>query len=334
MKKNSERSSVGLGGTKGSSPRNSKSKRQEQLAEKLNYHAHKQRLAASLAELEAGYQSEYGRVSMKNLKKQGDIETGNLSGIQKTGGEKEDFLRTSQRLQKVLARAGVASRRECEKLITSGRVKVNGQVERTLGAQVIPAKVQLHVDDMPILLDDSKITVLLNKPIGVECTLGQAAPEAKNLESYIAPYGRRLYHVGRLDTNTSGLLLLSNDGELAHRLMHPSWKIPKTYVALVKGNLKGDSVKKLKDGIDLEDGMARADRISIKAKQGQRTLVEIELHEGRNRIVRRMFAQIGHPVLELTRIRLGKITLGVLKPGQSRELSPGELAELMASVGL
>lgn len=236
-----------------------------------------------------------------------------------------------ERLQKVLAGAGVASRRACEKLIVSGRVKVNGKVVRELGTKVNPEQVMLHVDGQLVMLDDSRVTIALNKPTGVESSLRGAA---NDLTQFLTDYQVRLFHVGRLDVDTSGLLLLTNDGELANRLTHPSWEVPKTYLATVKGKFTGKTAQQLRDGIMLEDGFAQADRVSIKGNHGGLTLVEIELHLGRNRIVRRMFAEVGAPVMELSRIAHGTVKLGTLPLGATRRLSKPELSVLMQSVGL
>lgn len=236
-----------------------------------------------------------------------------------------------ERLQKVLAAAGVASRRACEKLIVSGRVKVNGKVVRELGTKVNPEQVMLHVDGQLVMLDDSRVTIALNKPTGVESSLRGAA---NDLTQFLTDYQVRLFHVGRLDVDTSGLLLLTNDGELANRLTHPSWEVPKTYLATVKGKFTGKTAQQLRDGIMLEDGFAQADRVSIKGNHGGLTLVEIELHLGRNRIVRRMFAEVGAPVMELSRIAHGTVKLGTLPLGATRRLSKPELSVLMKSVDL
>lgn len=236
-----------------------------------------------------------------------------------------------ERLQKVLAAAGVASRRACEKLIVSGRVKVNGKVVRELGTKVNPEQVMLHVDGQLVMLDDSRVTIALNKPTGVESSLRGAT---NDLTQFLTDYPERLFHVGRLDVDTSGLLLLTNDGELANRLTHPSWEVPKTYLATVKGKFTGKTAQQLRDGIMLEDGFAQADRVSIKGNHGGLTLVEIQLHLGRNRIVRRMFAEVGAPVMELSRIAHGTVKLGTLPLGATRRLSKPELSVLMKSVDL
>lgn len=236
-----------------------------------------------------------------------------------------------ERLQKVLAAAGVASRRACEKLIVSGRVKVNGKVVRELGSKVNPEQVMIHVDGQPVLIDDSRLTIALNKPTGVESSL---RGDPHDLTRFLTDYRVRLFHVGRLDIDTSGLLLLTNDGELANRLTHPSWEVPKTYLATVKGKFTGKSAQKLREGIMLEDGFARADRVTIKGSHGGLTLVELEVHLGRNRIVRRMLDSVGAPVMELSRIGHGTVKLGNLPLGATRTLSKAELSVLMKSVDL
>ncbi|WP_375711836.1 pseudouridine synthase [Varibaculum massiliense] len=236
-----------------------------------------------------------------------------------------------ERLQKVLAAAGVASRRACEKLIVSGRVKVNGKVVRELGTKVDPDQVMLHVDGQLVMIDDSRVTIALNKPTGVESSL---RGDPHDLTQFLTDYRERLFHVGRLDVDTSGLLLLTNDGELANRLTHPSWEVPKTYLATVKGKFTGKTAQQLRSGIMLEDGFAQADRVSIRGNHGGLTLVEIELHLGRNRIVRRMFEEVGAPVMELSRIAHGTVKLGTLPLGATRRLSKPELSVLMKSVDL
>lgn len=147
-------------------------------------------------------------------------------------------------------------------------------------------------------------------------------------------YSARLFHVGRLDRDTSGLLLLTNDGQLANRLTHPSWEIEKVYLATVKGVFRGQQARELKDGVKLEDGLARADRVSIRGTDGTNTLVELTLHSGKNRVVRRMCQAVGTPVLDLARLSFGPIQLGKLKSGRSRRLKKGELSQLMAAVGM
>ncbi len=236
------------------------------------------------------------------------------------------------RLQKVLAAAGYGSRRACEQLIVDGRVTVDGRVVE-LGTRVDPATAVVHVDGVRLQLDETKVTLALHKPAGVVSTMKdeQGRPD---LSQYVADRPERLFHVGRLDEQTEGLLLLTNDGELAHRLTHPSYEVPKTYVATVEGQVPSSLARRLLAGVELEDGPARADRFVVLETLPTASVGEIELHEGRNRIVRRMLEQVGHPVTRLVRTRFGNIRLGRLKPGHTRVVEGTELGTLMASVDL
>ena len=250
-----------------------------------------------------------------------------------------------ERLHKVLAHAGVASRRACEGLIAAGRVSVDGAVVTDQGVRVDPAAQVIRVDGSRIVTDPDVLTVVLHKPAGVVTTM--ADPDGRPtvadfarryLDEHAGDIARpdrvRLVHVGRLDTDTEGLLLLSNDGELAHRLMHPGYEIPKTYVAIVKGRVEPWAARKLRRGIELEDGPARADRVTIKDSGPAGSIVEITLHSGRNRIVRRMLDAVGHPVTRLVRTGLGPLGIGGLRPGRMRRLSGEEIAALQREVGL
>ncbi|MDO5719556.1 MAG: pseudouridine synthase [Actinomycetaceae bacterium] len=237
------------------------------------------------------------------------------------------------RLQKVISQAGIASRRHAEKLIASGRVTVDGQVVRKLGTRVDPRRQVIHVDGDRILIEDEQLTIALNKPVGVVSTMND--PEGRPcLADYTQEYTQRLYHVGRLDTDTAGLILLTNDGELSHRLMHPSWEIPKTYVATVSGEVPRGLRKKLLRGITLEDGPVTIQNFDIKDFYGDLTLVEITLHEGRNRIVRRVLEEVGFPVIELVRTQFGPVHIGRLHPGVTRKIEGDILTELYRSVKL
>jgi 23S rRNA pseudouridine2605 synthase len=238
-----------------------------------------------------------------------------------------------ERLQKVLAAAGLGSRRACEAIITAGRVTVDGVQVRELGVRIDPTRQQVHVDGAPILLDQTKTTVALNKPAGVVTTM--ADPEDRpTVAEYVYNRGERLFHVGRLDTETEGLLLLTNDGELANRLTHPSYEIPKTYVAQVEGRVPKSLGRQLKEGITLEDGLVEVDKFTILEATPAMTLVEIVIHSGRNRVVRRIFEEAGYPVLRLVRTQIGPILLGDLKPGKTRVLGHAELSALMADLGM
>ncbi|WP_324652225.1 pseudouridine synthase [Georgenia sp. H159] len=237
------------------------------------------------------------------------------------------------RLQKVLAGAGYGSRRACEGLIAAGRVRVDGHVVDELGTRVDPTTAVIHVDGVRLQLDDTKLTLALHKPVGVVSTMRdeQGRPD---LSQYVSDRTERLFHVGRLDEQTEGLLLLTNDGELAHRLTHPSYEVPKTYVATVEGEVNRGLARRLREGVELEDGPARADRFTVLETLPNASVVEIELHEGRNRVVRRMLEHVGHPVTRLVRTRFGSIRLGRLKPGHTRVVSGTELGALMSSVDL
>ena len=262
------------------------------------------------------------------------------------GGEAKDpYVPGGERLHKVLAHAGVASRRACEGLIAAGRVSVDGTVVTDQGVRVDPAAQVIRVDGSRIIADPDILTVVLHKPAGVVTTMADpdgrptvAEFARRHLQAHAGdiahPERVRLVHVGRLDTDTEGLLLLSNDGELAHRLMHPGYEIPKTYVAIVTGRVEPWAARKLRRGIELEDGPARADRVTIKDSGPAGSIVEITLHSGRNRIVRRMLGAVGHPVVRLVRTGLGPLRIGGLGPGRMRRLSGEELAALQREVGL
>lgn len=235
------------------------------------------------------------------------------------------------RLQKVLAQAGVASRRRCEELMLAGEVAVNGEVVERMGTRVDPARDVIRVQGKRIPPPSDHVHLLLNKPRGVVSSMAdeQGRPDLSGL---VADRAERLFHVGRLDTDTSGLLLLTNDGDLAHKLAHPSFEITKTYVALVDGAVSDGVGRRLREGVELDDGPARVDRFVVKDRARGRSMVELDLHMGRNRIVRRLLAEVGHPVRELTRTAFGPLTLGGLGVGDIRDLSREELGALLDSV--
>ncbi len=231
------------------------------------------------------------------------------------------------RLQKALAQAGVASRRAAEDLIFRGRVEVNGSVVTEQGLRVDPRNDVIRVDGRRIPPQRPHSYVVLNKPRGVVSTMDD--PQGRpTVADYLGKRGR-LFHVGRLDADTEGLLLLTNDGDFAQKLSHPSFEVPKTYLAEVAGVVTGQTVKRLLGGIKLEDGPIKADRIKVVQRLGDRSLVRITLHSGRNRIVRRMFDAVGHPVRKLSRISIGPVKLGDLKSGTVRDLTREELGELL-----
>lgn len=235
------------------------------------------------------------------------------------------------RLQKFLAQSGVASRRRCEDYMVAGRVQVNGEVITQMGARVNPLTDLVRVDGKRLPPPSANAYLVLNKPRGVVSTMKdeQGRPD---LSEIVANREERLFHVGRLDTDTSGLLVLTNDGDFAQRLAHPSFEIAKTYVALVEGDVKDNLGDVLRKGVHLEDGEAKVDRFIVKDRSRGQSLIELDIHMGRNRIVRRLLAEVGHPVKELTRTGFGPIHLGGLRPGVMRELSRDELGELFDSV--
>lgn len=237
------------------------------------------------------------------------------------------------RLQKVLANAGLGSRRACEKLITQGRVKVDGAIVRELGTRVDPDAATIHVDNQRILFDENHITLALNKPIGVVSSMADEF-DRPDLSQFVEHRPERLFHVGRLDTDTDGLILLTNDGELAHRLAHPSFEVPKTYVAVVTGVVRRGLPAQLTNGVTLEDGPVRLEQFRIIEQGPESAIVELTLHEGRKHIVRRLLEHVDHPVQSLTRVRFGSIRLGDLKPGRTRVISGDELGHLMKTVDL
>ncbi|KAD3633298.1 pseudouridine synthase [Arthrobacter yangruifuii] len=239
------------------------------------------------------------------------------------------------RLQKVMASAGVASRRVCEEMIAEGRVEVDGQVVTELGVRVDPAVVAIHVDGMRLQLDETQKYYVFNKPRGVISTMDD--PEGRPcISDYLKPSSQheRLFHVGRLDNETEGLLLLTNDGELTNRLTHPSYEVPKTYLVQVRGPMGQGIGAQLREGIELEDGFQKVDSFKLVDSTPGHILVEVVLHSGRNRIVRRLFDAVGHPVERLVRTKIGPISLGDQRQGSIRVLGRGEVGHLLASVGL
>ncbi|WP_404435506.1 rRNA pseudouridine synthase [Microbacterium aerolatum] len=235
------------------------------------------------------------------------------------------------RLQKVLAAAGVASRRVVEQYIVEGRIRVNGVVVEELGRRIDPETDLVDVDGTAIQLDVSKRYVMLNKPTGVVSTMKDENGRP-DLRRFTNDYEERLYNVGRLDAETSGLLILTNDGELAHVLAHPSFGVTKVYIAKVEGVVTAQVIQRLTTGFDLEDGFIKADKarlLDTSKGANPSSLVELTLHSGRNRIVRRMLAEVGHPVTELVRRQFGPLHLGTLPAGKSRELTKIERGALL-----
>ncbi|MFE5631488.1 pseudouridine synthase [Streptomyces sp. NPDC056463] len=237
-----------------------------------------------------------------------------------------------ERLQKVLARAGMGSRRACEELIEQARVEVNGEIVLEQGMRVDPEKDEIKVDGLTVATQ-SYLFFALNKPAGVVSTMED--PDGRQcLGDYVTNRETRLFHVGRLDTETEGIILLTNHGELAHRLTHPKYGVKKTYLAAITGPLPREVGRMLKDGIQLEDGYARADHFRVVEQTGKNYLVEVTLHEGRKHIVRRMLAEAGFPVEKLVRTAFGPIGLGDQKSGWLRRLTNTEVGMLMKEVGM
>lgn len=232
------------------------------------------------------------------------------------------------RLQKLMAAAGVASRRVSENLIAAGRVTVNDVVVTELGRRVLETDL-VTVDGLAIQLDTSRRYLMLNKPVGIVSSLSDERGRP-DLSRFVSQFEERLFNVGRLDAQTSGLLILTNDGELAHVLAHPSFGVLKTYIAKTEGRITPQTVAKLRAGVDLEDGPIAADSARIVGQAGaHETIIEITLHSGRNRIVRRMLEAVGHPVIDLVRRQFGPLHLGTLASGAIRDLAKAELGELL-----
>jgi 23S rRNA pseudouridine2605 synthase len=236
------------------------------------------------------------------------------------------------RLQKVLAQAGVGSRRVSEDLIAAGRVEVDGEIVRHQGMRVDPETAVIRVDGMRISTAEGIVHFAFNKPVGVVSAMED--PDRPNLGDYVRGRNERLFHIGRLDVDTEGLILLTNDGELAHRLAHPSYEIRKVYRAQVYGTVPKDLGRRLREGVDLEDGLARVDHFRLLDSVGRNALVEITIHEGRNRIVRRIMDAVGLPVRGLVRTKFGPISLGDQKPERMRPLNKEEVGALYKAVGL
>jgi 23S rRNA pseudouridine2605 synthase/16S rRNA pseudouridine516 synthase len=234
------------------------------------------------------------------------------------------------RLQKVMASAGVASRRVSEEMIAAGRVRVNGTVVTEAGRRIHPESDEISVDNIAVQLDTSRRYLMLNKPVGVVSSM-QDESGRPDLREFTSQFEERLFNVGRLDAMTSGLLILTNDGDLAHVLAHPSFGVTKTYIAKVERRVTAQTIAALQNGIELEDGPIAADKARVLSGQGGDgfSLVEITLHSGRNRIVRRMMDAVGHPVVDLVRRQFGPLNLGTLRSGAVRDLTKVELGELL-----
>ena len=239
-----------------------------------------------------------------------------------------------ERLQKVLAKAGVASRRHAEILIDAGRVEVNGKIIAKQGVKVNPSVDVIRVDGVRVNVNEEHEYFVLNKPRGMQSTMSDdlGRPCVGDVVSEKVAAGQRLFHVGRLDADTEGLLILTNDGELANRLMHPKYEVTKTYLATVLGEADRKLVRQLKEGIELEDGLTKADFAQVVDTNQGYSLVRLELHEGRKHIVRRMLKEAGFPVQRLVRTKLHTVQLGDMKPGGLRALNSSELTSLYKAV--
>jgi 23S rRNA pseudouridine2605 synthase len=241
------------------------------------------------------------------------------------------------RLQKVLSKAGVASRRAAEDLIAEGRVSVDGKVVTEFGRRVDPKNAVIHVDGVRVMLNEELVYLAFNKPLGVYSTMTDDLGRP-SVGDYIYKYERNvnagIFHVGRLDADSEGLLLLTNDGDLGHRLTHPSFEVPKTYLAEVPGPIARDVGRRLREGVELEDGWAKADEFRLVDSLPGKAIVELVLHEGRNRIVRRMLAEVGHPVQRLVRTAFGEVRLGNQRPGTMRALNRSEVGALYSAAQL
>ena len=246
---------------------------------------------------------------------------------------RDDSSTQGVRLQKVLAAAGLGSRRACEVLIDQGRVEVDGRIVMEQGVRIDPQTAVVRVDGQRVPTAAGTVVVAVNKPRGVLSTMSDDRGRPC-LGDLVADRTERLFHVGRLDADTEGLILLTNDGELSNRLAHPSYGVAKTYLATLAGVLPRGVGKALTEGVELEDGPARADSFRVVQSLPGQVLVEIVLHEGRNHIVRRMFEAVGHPVLSLVRTRIGPIVLGQQRPGTVRVVGGAEARALYTEVGL
>jgi 23S rRNA pseudouridine2605 synthase len=240
------------------------------------------------------------------------------------------------RLQKVLSQAGIASRRVAEKVILDGRVEVDGHMVTELGTRVDPRESVVRVDGARIMLDDTLVHLALNKPRGMHSTMSddRGRPCIGDLVEHRVRGNKKLFHVGRLDADSEGLILLTNDGELAHRLMHPSFEVPKTYLATVNGVVPKGLGRKLRAGVELDDGVVRVDDFAVMDAVPGKSLVRVTLHEGRKRIVRRLLAAVGYPVQALVRTEIGAVSLGNQRPGSIRALDRKEIGSLYQAVGL
>ena len=236
------------------------------------------------------------------------------------------------RLQKVLAAAGLGSRRACEELIEAGRVEVNG-IQATLGTRADPQRDVIRVDGDRLPVAGDLVHLAVHKPRGVLSAMSDASGRPC-VGDLVRDRGSGLHHVGRLDVDSEGLLIVTNDGDLSHRLMHPSYEVPKRYLVEIDGNVPRALGRRLRQGVELEDGTVAVDSFSVVDTTAHRSSVEVVLHEGRKHVVRRMFEAVGHPVVRLVRTAVGPIRLGDLRPGRARHLSTAEVQALYRLTGL
>src|SRR3954471_23476888 len=237
------------------------------------------------------------------------------------------------RLQKLLASSGIASRRKCEELMLAGSVVVDGEVVTRLGTKVDPTTAVIRVDGRRLPPVSEHVYLVLNKPRGVVSTMSD--PEGRRtLTDLVADRPERLFHVGRLDTDTDGLILLTNDGDFAQRVAHPSYELEKTYVAEVDGVVRKPTLTRLRKGVVLEDGTVDVSAAKVVSTTADRSIVELVIHEGRNRIVRRLLDEVGHPVRRLTRTAIGPVLLRGLSSGELRDLTRDELGPLLDAAQL
>jgi len=235
-----------------------------------------------------------------------------------------------ERIQKILAEMGVASRRKAEEMIEEGRVVVNGKVAR-LGEKADPLVDHIKVDGKLLTKPEPKVYFIFNKPRGVVTSLYD--PEGRpTVKDFLKGIRQRVYPVGRLDYDSEGLLILTNDGELAYSILHPSKEIPKTYLVKVKGKIDEDSIEKLRKGVKIEGGMTAPAKVIKISETEENSWIEITIHEGRKRQIRRMLLKVGHPVLKLKRIKIANLKLGSLKPGEIRRITPEELKKLRSLI--
>ena len=237
------------------------------------------------------------------------------------------------RLQKLLAQSGVASRRKCEEIMLAGQVEVDGEVVTRLGTKVDPRTAVVRVDGKRLPPVSPHVYLVLNKPRGVVSMMSD--PQGRRtLADLVADRPERLFHVGRLDTDTEGLILLTNDGEFAQRVAHPAYELEKTYVAEVTGVVDKAGLRRLREGVTLDDGPVEVHRARVVSTTRERSIVELVVHEGRNRIVRRLLEHVGHPVRRLTRSAIGPVVLRGLGPGEMRDLTRDELGILLDAAHL